>query len=431
MNQTTPDRPTWARNLSRARRAREWDARRLAEELARTAGREVTATVESLIRRVHQWESGRHTISERYRYLLGRVLGLEADALAPTAEPDPPAPGTGTAPAPLTGGSELRLADDVAHTLHQAHTALAQAAPEAVVSLLENDVERLCRAYVCTPLTHLYPQIVERRTAALTLLPTLAHPVQSRRVHTAATRLVGLQAHLCLDLGAYEHAQAHAGAARALAVNTADPSLLAWTCALHSLIAYWDGRHEDAQEAAEAGLTHGATDSNLTRLHALRARAAAARGDVALTKAAIAAAQDHTHLPVLPGILGFPTGKIHAYAGTAYLTLNSPDGRRRSVEHAERAIALYGTGPDRSVGDLLAARLDLTTAHLSAGEWEGALEQITIITATSTGHRTASITQRARRLLPMLGTTRAAPARRIRDQLTQLDTSPSPTPLAG
>ncbi|WP_455769350.1 hypothetical protein [Nocardiopsis alba] len=90
-----------------------------------------------------------------------------------------------------------------------------------------------------------------------------------------------------------------------------------------------------------------------------------------------------------------------------------------------------GDRPVRTRGDLLAARLDLTTAHLSAGEWEGALEQITIITATSTGHRTASITQRARRLLPMLGTTRAAPARRIRDQLTQLDTSPSPTPLAG
>lgn len=424
MAEPEPSRPDWARTLRQARRHRGWDVRRLAQELADSAGRESTATTESLIRRIHQWEAGKHTISERYRYLIRRVLHLDADTLAP-ATPPPGSPATHTF-GTLTDSP--RLAEDVAHTLRQAHTVLAQAAPEAVVNLLEADVERLCRSYVSTPLTHLYPQIVERRIAALTLLPTLTHPDQSRRIHTVAARLVGLQAHLCLDLGAYAHAVAHTDAARALADNTGDPAALAWTHALHSLIAYWDGRYDDAQHAAEAGLDHGATDSNLTRLHALRARAAAVQGDTAVTRSAIAAAQDHAHLPVLPGVLGFPSGKIHAYAGTAFLSLGSQADRQRSVDHAERAIALYSTGPDRSVGDLLAARLDLTTAHLSTGEWDGALEQITIITATPGGHRTASITQRARRLLPLLSHTRAAPARRIRAHLEAFEHTPGSVP---
>lgn len=426
MAEAHPDLPAWARALRQARTARKWSVRHLAQELADAAGRESTTTIDSLMRHIHRWEAGSNAISERYRYLLSRVLDLEAETLAPRATPAP-------ASAADTFGPRVdgpRLAEDVAHTLSQAHAVLAQAAPEAVVNLLEEDVERLCRTYVSTPLTHLYPQIVERRTAALTLLPTLARPDQSRRVHTAAARLVGLQAHLCLDLGAYGHATAHAGAARALAENTGDPAALAWTQALHSLIAYWDGRYHDAQRAAEAGLNHGASDSNLTRLHALRARAAAARGDAAVTRSAIAAAQDHAHLPVLPGVLGFPGGKVHAYAGTAFLALDSAADRQRSVEHAEQAIALYGTGPDRSVGDLLAARLDLTTAHLSTGEWDGALEQVTIITAGPAGHRTASITQRARRLLPLLGRTRAASARRIREHLAAFESAPGPAPAA-
>ncbi|WP_017588769.1 hypothetical protein [Nocardiopsis ganjiahuensis] len=117
---------------------------------------------------------------------------------------------------------------------------------------------------------------------------------QGRRLGTFdATRLVGLQTHARMDVGAYAHATVHATAARTLADRVTDPGLQTWVCALHSLIAYWDSRPGDALRAAEAGLAHSATESNLTRLHALRARAAAALSDRRTTREAITAAEDH------------------------------------------------------------------------------------------------------------------------------------------
>ena len=319
-----------------------------------------------------------------------------------------------------------RMDDDAADTRTQIRTLLDQNAPSRVLDTLEADADRLCRTYVHTPLSDLYPQISARRHDALTLIGSLSHPVQSQRAHTAAARLVGLQAHAAMDTGSYASAAAHAQAARALAERTGDPALRAWVWALHSLIAYWDHRPAEAQSAAENGLTHPVTDSNLARLHALRARAAAAQGDAATARAAISAATDHAGRDVLPGVLGFPTAKIHTYAGTTLLALGSPADRQRSITHAHQAITVYSTGTDRSVGDLLAARLDVATAHLRNRDADGALEQIEHITAIAPAHRTASITRRARHLAPLLTDDHAASARRVRALLAEFVCTPVP-----
>lgn len=326
---------------------------------------------------------------------------------------------------------ESRLNSDANETLDQARAVLDRATPAPLLDMLEADVDRLCRTYVHTPLTDLYSQIIERRRYALRLLANLSHPDQSHRVHTAAARLVGLQAHVSLDVGAYPHARTHATTAQALAEQTGDHSLRAWVGALHSLIAYWDGRPGDAQHAAEAALTHHVTDSNLIRLHALRARAAATQGDRKTTLAALAEAEDYSDLPVPAGVLGFPPGKLHSYAGTALLALESPSDRRRSLAHAEHAITLYSSTPDRSIGDLLAARLDLATAHTRTGELEGALEQIAVITSTPQGHRTASITKRSQRLIRLVEGNTAGPARRIHEQLEAFVRPQGPTSTTG
>ncbi|GAB3726911.1 hypothetical protein [Nocardiopsis nanhaiensis] len=319
-----------------------------------------------------------------------------------------------------------RLDADAAHTRAQVRTLLDQDPARPVLDTLETDVDHLCRSYVHTPLFDLYPQISARRRDALTLLGSLARPDQSQRAHTAAARLVGLQAHAAMDTGSYTTAIGHAQAARALADRTGDPALRAWVWALHSLIAYWDRRPADAQRAAENGLTHQVTDSNLARLHALRARAAAAQGDTGTARAAIGGATEHAGHEAPPGVLGFPTGKVHTYASTALLALDSLPDRRRSIAHAERAIALYGAGADRSVGDLLAARLDVATAHLRNHDADGALEQIQLVTAVAPGHRTASITRRARRLAPLLIDNHAASARQASDLLTEFVRTPIP-----
>lgn len=325
-------------------------------------------------------------------------------------------------------GWEHQLGEAAADTRTRIRALQEQAASKTVLDTLEADVDRLCRAYVHTPLHSLYPQISACRRDALALLDSLTHPDQARRAHIAATRLVGLHAHVAMDVGSYTTALVHADAARELAERTGDSALQAWVYSLHSLIAYWDNRFPEAQRAAEAGLAHHTADSNLARLHALRARAAAAQGDVTVTRAAITAAEDHCDLPVLPGILGFPTAKIHTYAGTSLLALGPASDRRRSFAHTEQAITMYATGADRSVGDLLAARLDLATAHLFDRNPEGTLEQIRLITTVPAGHRTASISTRAHRLLPLLAHHDTAPARWARELLIEFTRTPGPTP---
>ncbi|MEV2276930.1 DNA-binding protein [Nocardiopsis sp. NPDC049922] len=72
-------RPDWAQRLRDARRGRGWDLARLARELRRAGGEDVTATAESLVRMIRDWEKGTYRPRERYRLLLARVLGLDLD----------------------------------------------------------------------------------------------------------------------------------------------------------------------------------------------------------------------------------------------------------------------------------------------------------------------------------------------------------------
>ncbi|WP_204366911.1 hypothetical protein [Nocardiopsis ganjiahuensis] len=106
------------------------------------------------------------------------------------------------------------------------------------------------------------------------------------------------------------------------------------------------------------------------------------------------------------------------------LALDTPAERRLAIAHTERAITLC-TGPTRSTGDLLAARLDLATAHLRNHDPDGALEQIDIICASPPEQRTASITQRARRLIPLTDSLHAPPVREIRDHLSAFTPTPA------
>lgn len=72
-------RPDRAQRLRDARRERGWDPARLARELRRAGGRDVTATAESLVRMIRDWERGAYHPSERYQLLLARLLSVHFD----------------------------------------------------------------------------------------------------------------------------------------------------------------------------------------------------------------------------------------------------------------------------------------------------------------------------------------------------------------
>lgn len=82
-------RPDWAQRLRDERRAHGWDVTRLAQELRRAGAGDVSATAESLVRMIRDWEKGTYRPRERYRLLLARVLEVDLDqtsAPAPAIE---------------------------------------------------------------------------------------------------------------------------------------------------------------------------------------------------------------------------------------------------------------------------------------------------------------------------------------------------------
>lgn len=79
--------PDFAQRLLDARRECGWDRARLARELRRACGQDTSATTESLVRMIRDWEHGVYRPQERYRLLLARILGVnvESAALSPAA----------------------------------------------------------------------------------------------------------------------------------------------------------------------------------------------------------------------------------------------------------------------------------------------------------------------------------------------------------
>ncbi|MBX9387316.1 multiprotein-bridging factor 1 family protein [Streptomonospora nanhaiensis] len=78
---------SWPHRIQRARRDRGWGVQRLARELRKAAGPE-SATTDSLMRSIRNWENGLYVPSERNRLLLHRVLDIGVEDTAPT----PPLP---------------------------------------------------------------------------------------------------------------------------------------------------------------------------------------------------------------------------------------------------------------------------------------------------------------------------------------------------
>ncbi len=163
----------------------------------------------------------------------------------------------------------------------------------------------------------------------------------------------------------------------------------------------WDGRLEDAVELARDGRRYEADGTISARLLSLEARACGALGDVRGTQEALGAAerareQFHVDGEDPGGVFTFSAAKQAAYAGTALLALGQPDLVPLAIQESTRAIGLYeAEGPDnRSPNDLLAARLDLASAHLTRYALEGMNQELLTVLAAPPRQRSASIVKR-------------------------------------
>ncbi|ELS56355.1 helix-turn-helix transcriptional regulator [Streptomyces viridochromogenes] len=299
-------------------------------------------------------------------------------------------------------------------------------ADEFVVEQLEADVARLARAYVSHPLMELYVEIKRLRDGVFELLRGRQHPRQTADLYVAASRLCGLSAHVCLDLGDYDSAATHARTARACAEAAGHEGMLAWVRAVESLIAYWTGRYEQAARLAQAGRHHRAHGSIGARLASLEARALAIAGDQVGAVAALADAERSREATSgrdeVPGIFAFPAAKQFAYAGTSHLAVGGREHVRQAIASADTAVRLYRSAEDddQSVGDLFAAHVDLARGHLLLGDLDGTEAMLGFVLESPPERMSASIVRRLTALGRELGEPQyggAAQAAHLRERL--------------
>ncbi|MDO0936236.1 hypothetical protein QQY66_32730 [Streptomyces sp. DG2A-72] len=219
-------------------------------------------------------------------------------------------------------------------------------------------------------------------------------------MYVAASRLCGLSAHVCLDMGDYDSAATHARTARACAEAAGHEGMPAWVCAVTSLIAYWTGRYEQAARLAQAGRHQRVGGTIGARLASLEARALAIAGDRAGAVAALADAErSREAVPghdEAPGVFALPAGKQFAYVGTSYLAVGGREHVRRAVASANTAIRLYRSAEDddQSVGDLFAAHVDLARGHLLLGDLDGTEAMLGFVLESTPERMSASIVRR-------------------------------------
>ncbi|MFI7645148.1 helix-turn-helix domain-containing protein [Micromonospora sp. NPDC049460] len=328
---------------------------------------------------------------------------------------------------PTAAALEDAVARDARSAARFTRLVTASAVEPIAIDQISADIRRLVRSFISRPLTELFDEIRDLRLNVADAILRNKYPKQLRDLHLAGSQLSGLSAHLCLDLGDYTAADTHARAGWLCAELAGHTGMQAWVRALQSLIAYWDDRLDEAVAAAEDGTRYTGEGTVRVRLFSLLARAEARRHRVPNALAALDAAnkarntlapEDH-----LGGLFTFPEAKQAAYAGTTLLTLNQPALLPRATDESQRALALYHASapPDRSVGDVLAARLDLTTAHIAADDLDGAELELAPVLATSPSQRTASLIRRGLGIATGLAHPRFATspqATRVRESLT-------------
>ncbi|MBA0127244.1 helix-turn-helix transcriptional regulator [Haloechinothrix sp. YIM 98757] len=390
---------------------------------------------------VGRWERGTLTPQPGRRARIAKALGITLEQLNELLSPSQAGnssvgtsipPGPSGPPHPQEHGDAGTVPGAIIDTDHDREgarcarpTAPTARTNRSPLEYIHAEVGRLATNYVSRPLSDLSMNIHELCEDVFRLVEKGRYPHLTRELYVEASRLGGLQAHLCLDLGRYRAAHTHAHTAFLGAELAGHNGMRAWVRGLQSLIAYWNGHLADAVEFAQDGVRYRPHGSIAARLPSLEARASAARGDkngalTALQRAERARfAADHEHDA---GVFTFPAAKQAVYAGTALLTLGDQESVARAVQQSSQALRIYDVAApeERSSGDMLAARLDLGRAYLSRSDLDGLDDQLQVVLAVPQVLRTASIIKRAATLGRYLDTGRFArspQARRLRREI--------------
>lgn len=341
------------------------------------------------------------------RRALQAMFGRPVEELQRPWTPDHPSlPAQRTTFALPGTGPERNLVTMAAQRARQYALLAAEATTPAAIDQLTEEVKRLALAYPQQPVNRILGDLVETQDTLFTLLERRQPPAQSRELHFLAGITSGLLAKVSHDMADPHAAMLQARTAVLCADQAEHPGLQAWLRGLQSLVAYWAGRYAEAVRYAEAGREYATRAGGTTAvwLPISAARAYAALGNAAQTRAAIAEAEDAwsqvrpDELDAIGGICTFSQPRTLYYAADALAWL--PEEAASAEEYATRAVNAYADphDPAWAFSDQAGSHADLAIARVAGRDLDGAAEAVAPVLDLPTEQRINGIVHSVRRV---------------------------------
>jgi transcriptional regulator with XRE-family HTH domain len=437
---------TWLRDQ---REERGWSRSDMARRLiaaAKDAGDDAMPTAENLRKSIHRWEAGQVELSERYRLLYCRALGIKPAQLGQQPDGD-----SCLAPQPcaaLHAGTEVPILDLVAYrgmeapgsrqstvahevlmAAHEGSDHAAQAEEHGIgdttLEQLQADLVRLSHLSDSgDPLT-VFMDLRRVRERVFQLLERHLWPAEQANLYFIIGVLNGLMGVAAGRLDYPDSAEELIRAGWVYATAIDHRPLLAALRVQLSTIAYWRGMPLRSRDLATDGLRYLADGPIAADLHLKVARAAAAIGDADSAHRAIGAAHEareashHDELLDIGGEFAVSLATHHCFAGGALAGIRGAE--TDAATEIEHAISLYNDGPrpgeDHSFVAKSLASIDLAALRLRAGALDGAITAIEPALSLPPGRRISSVMAQLR----LVRTELAAPVFRGSAQARELN----------
>jgi len=258
------DRPAWARRITTEREARDWNKPQFIEALRAHAPAELPGK-ESLLRRVHSWESGASCPDDFYRPIIAKTFGTVTAAIWPAA-------GGRDADAELIAGTGM-------DTLEILTRLRGSSIDAATLDGLRITVDRLCSDYAHLPAQHLLVEgraWLRRITAMLDRQLTIGQHRELLAMAGWLAALVGCVEHDSVNRDA---AEATRQAAWSLGEESGSNEIMAWAQEMRAWFALTRGDYRGVLAAAETGHAAAPRGPAAVQLHAQKAKAWARIGD--------------------------------------------------------------------------------------------------------------------------------------------------------
>lgn len=431
--------------LREHRQARGWPIPEMARQLRQSAKATGDALPSSsgLHRNIRRWESGKGSLSERYKLHYCSVLGIPpaqfgpgdpdgqrpeaADAhvggAAEIADGAPVRPGGRPArelPAgPADGGQnrgnggrrhepgsqKWRVDADIDHLI----AVLAAQSQEfgewigmsdvadATIGRYAVQVRQLARDFEHAAPFPLLLETARLRDRVVAGLRGHQRPDQARDLYLIGAQVCGALAWMTGDLRSYRAADAHAWTAWMCAEQAGHDGARAWVRATQAKLAYWDGRYSESAQLAEDGLRYECPDTARSFLALFQARALARAGQRENARQALAQAETEQERVSAPNLLGgvwnLTPGRYHGMAASTRILLDEP---AKALAESSQAIALCEADPpaERHLYTEMLARVDQAQAHLQEPDLDGVSAALRPVLDLHPDSRIDPVTQR-------------------------------------